>query len=173
MKAFNNFSVLNFLKWLFRLIFKKPKKRYKRKTAHRHTKNINTASRVLKRTNGFELPQMLNYLRQIDAYVFEELLLTAFKEKGYQISRNKSYSGDGGLDGMIHRDGKTYLVQAKRYDSLIKNKHVIEFCRLVSTKHVHGGFFVHTGKTPYAAWNSIKNTNVKIISGKKLVSLIN
>jgi len=45
-----------------------------------------------------KLNYSIAYLRKIDPYVFEELLLEALLSKGFKITRNKRYSGDGGID---------------------------------------------------------------------------
>ncbi|MGS6531656.1 restriction endonuclease, partial [Enterobacter hormaechei] len=45
------------------------------------------------------MAQIINYLRKIDAFVFEELLLEGFEAHGFRTMRIKRYSGDGGIDG--------------------------------------------------------------------------
>ena len=117
---------------------------------------------------------MLSYLRKIDPYVFEELILTCFNEQGYRIKRNESYSGDGGLDGRVYIQGNLYLVQAKRYKSFIHTNHVNEFAALIAKQdNVIGGFFIHTGRTPSEAIRTLKSySNVRLISGQKLVDLL-
>ena len=75
-----------------------PKKSYKERC---HRRKINNAKKVLKTferfTGDYRNAQIITYLRKIDPYVFEELLLEAFEIKGYIIKRNKSYSYDGGM----------------------------------------------------------------------------
>ncbi|HHX8430837.1 TPA: hypothetical protein ACVO1V_002940 [Legionella pneumophila] len=36
------------------------------------------------------------YIRTIDPFVFEELILIAFKSRGLKVIHNKRYTGDGG-----------------------------------------------------------------------------
>ncbi|GJK49706.1 hypothetical protein TUM17560_20830 [Serratia marcescens] len=86
------------------------------------------------------------YLRKINPYVFEELLLLAFERQGYAVIRNASYSGDGGLDGQVIIEGKTYLIQAKRYGRTITPSHITSFGALLRQYHCDG-FFIHTGRT--------------------------
>ncbi|WP_192840691.1 restriction endonuclease, partial [Enterobacter hormaechei] len=43
----------------------------------------------------------MNYLRKIDPFVFEELLLEGFEAHGFRTIRNKRYTGDGGIDGQV------------------------------------------------------------------------
>lgn len=66
----------------------------------RHKRKQQSARRVLERIKtlpGF--PQKINYLRKIDPFVFEELLLEGFEAHGFRTIRNKRYTGDGGIDG--------------------------------------------------------------------------
>jgi restriction system protein len=88
---------------------------------------------------------VLNYLKKIDPFVFEELLLTCFKESGCKIKRNRRYTGDGGIDGKVWINGKQHLIQAKRYSGHIKKSHVEEFITLCKKKR-KSGLFIHTGR---------------------------
>nr|WP_225226253.1 restriction endonuclease [Komarekiella delphini-convector] len=85
-------------------------------------------------------------MRKIDPFVFEELLLTCFERQGYNIRRNKRYTGDGGVDGCIWLHGSLYLVQAKRYKDAINPVHVEEFAQVIARRGAAGGYFVHTGR---------------------------
>lgn len=134
----------------------------------KHSKKIKQADKVLKKIAKFENPgAVIKYLRQIDPYVFEELLLSAFKKQGIKIKRNLRYSGDGGIDGKIFIEGKMHYVQAKRYQSFVSKVHISEFSDLCKRKDV-GGFFIHTGKTP----NFNIPNNITLLSGIRLVKLI-
>ncbi|MGM8474744.1 restriction endonuclease, partial [Enterobacter hormaechei subsp. steigerwaltii] len=71
--------------------------------------------------------QKINYLRKIDPFVFEELLLEGFEAHGFRTIRNKRYTGDGGIDGQVIIGKYRYLIQAKRYRGHIALQHVQEF----------------------------------------------
>lgn len=138
----------------------------------KHRKNVKTASRVIKKLEGFEYDgAKLSYLRKIDPFVFEELVLTGFEAKGYKIRRNKRYTGDQGIDGRVKKDGKWYLVQAKRYSNSINPSHVVEFDRVIKKKRAAGGFFVHTGRTGAKSLER-KADCIEFVSGDKLLTLI-
>lgn len=147
----------------------------KRKKFNRHLFNQKKAIKILRKLNSFEYAgQKINYLRKINPFVFEELLLTAFHNQGFKIKRNKKYTGDGGIDGIIYDDkGKKILIQAKRYKSYINNKHIKEFENLVISEKAFGGYFIHTGKSSEKSRNLYTNSNVQIIGGTKLLELIN
>lgn len=144
--------------------------------ARKHKKNVSTGERVITKLNTFNGPyknqKVLTYLRKIDAYVFEELVLSSLEQRGCLIIRNKSYSRDGGLDGQFMLNGSLYLVQSKRYTGQVKTSHILEFVNLIKERRCVGGYFIHTGSTAGKSLSNYKNSKVKIISGDSLVSLI-
>ncbi|ELY4008028.1 restriction endonuclease [Cronobacter dublinensis] len=144
------------------------------KKRNRHERKKNTAKRIIRAVNSLTHPgQKIAYLRKTDPYAFEELILTLLQRKGFVIARNKRYSGDGGIDGKFEFNGKTWLIQAKRYSSRIRIEHVVAFAGILN-EHKCNGIFVHTGVTPVSVVNyvnSIKPFRLEIISGDKLLSL--
>lgn len=139
----------------------------------RHRRYRQTAARVLTR-----LPQLasdcsrLNYLRRINSYVFEELLLLALENQGLKVIRNPSYSGDGGLDGLVFIAGTRWLIQAKRYSRSISPQHVRDFGELLSREGC-GGFFIHTGRTGRKSHDGLQTyPQVRLISGQRLLNLL-
>ncbi len=143
---------------------------------NKHKKNYKKAKRISKKINtgAFLYDSMiLSYLRKIDPFVFEELLLYTFHKRGMKTYRNKRYTGDGGIDGKVRIDGYIYYIQAKRYQEYINYQHVADFNELCERCNKKG-FFIHTGKTGEAAGRIVKNehSNIKIISGQKLIDFL-
>lgn len=143
----------------------------------RQARNIRSAAKMLGLLASFtgerREARILNYLRLIDPFVFEELLLTAFERKGYEVKRNERYTGDGGVDGRVYLGGDLYLIQAKRYKSYVNARHLEDFLRLIEkTKEAKGGYFIHTGKTGKITSWLYRGSALKIISGDKLIDLI-
>ncbi len=142
----------------------------------RHNRNIRKAKSILSQLRVWEgknvNARILSYLRKIDPFIFEELVLESLKDFGYKIIRNKRYTGDGGIDGVVYDGaGNTYAIQSKRYKSHISKQHVIDFQRIITQKCMKG-FFVHTGKTGSGCHDVLKNSDIEIISGSKLINLI-
>lgn len=132
---------------------------------------VKSSYRALKQLNKMESPvHKFAYLRKVDPFVFEEMILSSLKKAGFKIKRNKKYTGDGGVDGKIYIDGRLILIQAKRYANHIDPKHVREFSALCHS-HKSSGLFVHTGKTGAKSLGSA-GSNVVIISGQKLLSML-
>ena len=111
------------------------------------------------------------YLRNLDAFVFEEMILTSLKKKDFIIVRNEGYTGDGGIDGRAYYKDQHYLIQAKRYKGHIKANDIIEFAK-ICRRRKGKGLFVHTGKTGDTAKESAKKENVEIVSGIRLLELL-
>jgi restriction system protein len=112
----------------------------------------------------------LAYLRKIDPYSFEELLLDAFERRGFKVKRSASYSGDGGIDGRVMISGHEFLVQAKRYSGHIQKAHVTSFHQICKNENTYG-LFLHTGRTGEQS-KDLHFDDIAILSGSKLLCLI-
>ena len=140
----------------------------------RHAYYKNRAQQVLKKIRKIEgegtAARKMAYLRRINPYVFEELLLLAYEKKGHRVIRNRRYSGDGGVDGWVIINRKRIPVQAKRYSGHIRREHVEAFSLLVQKKKAPYGLFIHTGRTGKGSSGQMY-PNVHIISGERLLDL--
>lgn len=164
----NYFSLWQTLKFFVWLYFCVPKSSHRRR--------LKTARKLLglfQQEDFQKMPgKLFAYLRKIDPFVFEELLLLCFKARGFQVKHNQAYTGDGGFDGIvILPNKKRFAIQAKRYQWHIDRKDVEDFCQLIKIKQLHGGFFIHTGRTGEAAYEARQNL-VYLISGNGLHGLI-
>lgn len=111
-------------------------------------------------------------LRAMDPLAFEELLLECFERRGLRVTRNRRYTGDGGIDGRFILRGETVLVQAKRYASAIRPEHVGEFVALCRSQRCRG-LFIHTGRTgPQSREHIAGHAIVAIVSGSELIALL-
>lgn len=140
----------------------------------RHRRNRRVAERVYSRINEIRNESdewLIHYLQKIDPYVFEELILLAFRKRGYTAIHNRRYSGDGGLDGRLFRKGKRYFIQAKRYTGYVNLEHVKEFITLCKKSRCKG-FFVTTGKASRTVNEIITESGrVELLEGMKLYDL--
>ena len=113
------------------------------------------------------------YLRKINPYVFEELVLTAIENSNIRVIRNESYSNDGGIDGIFKLKKGKVIVQSKRYKGYINNKHVEELSSIVRQEGYLFGVFAHTGRTGEKAKNTVKlEKNMIFISGDLLLKIL-
>lgn len=160
------FSILLLIGFYY-IILKKFAPRWRVYSANRTVFNI----RKGQEEQNYSFNQSISYLRKIDPFVFEEMLLSLMYERGFKIKRNKRYTGDGGSDGIFWIKGKKYHIQAKRYKSYINKSHMTEFINLIS-REKSGGVFIHTGKTGKQTQKLANDNDVFIISGKELIDLV-
>lgn len=141
--------------------------------SRRHQRKRAQAKRVIERIHSFAEPgQRLAYLRKIDPFAFEELLLDAFERQGYAVKRSESYSGDGGIDGTVTKEGQRFLIQAKRYSGHIQLAHLKDFQRVLHT-HQCKGIFIHTGRTGKQSREFVQACDqMQILSGGKLLAFL-
>jgi restriction system protein len=139
----------------------------------RHLRSIWEASMQLRRLHKIKHPaEKMLKLRTIDPFVFEEMLLTAFKKRGYKIKRNKRYTGDGGIDGMVFIKGHWHAIQAKRYTNHINLKDVKKLSQICRRDQLKG-LFIHTGKTGAKSREAAQQCPlIQIISGDKVLKLL-
>ncbi len=141
-----------------------------------------SALKVLEKIKNMNDAQIFGYLRKVDAFTMEELILSALeKREDIKVERNKKYTGDGGIDGRFFHyaniDGKKvrrkYIIQVKRYSSYINRKHLLLFANQTVQEKAHFGLFIHTGKTGQETMKISKDLdNIEIISGAKLIQLV-
>jgi len=138
----------------------------------RQAKKILAKLKEISKQPNYE-PRILGYLRKINPFVFEELVLSVIEDSNIRITRNKSYTGDGGIDGIFHLKQGKVLIQCKRYKGYIDNKHVKELTEKVSLDKHYLGIFVHTGRTGEKS-KTVANQakNVVFVSGSTLVQFL-
>src|SRR5438105_3000787 len=110
----------------------------------RHLRNISKSYRyheLLGRImNERGAAAVFSYLRKIDSFCFEEVVLTALSRRGLAIERNRRYTGDGGIDGQVWINGELLLLQVKRYRRHIDCAHVEAFSQLCTSAKKKGLF---------------------------------
>lgn len=146
-----------------------------RRLKHSHQVNCGRAEDVialLRRWRGpFRNARIMTYLRKLNPYVFEELVLSLFERQGFKVERSTRYSGDGGIDGRVWKNGTLYLIQVKRYRAHVKLAHIREFSAVLSRNNARG-FMIHTGRTSRAIRNMAARNHIEIISGSRLLQWI-
>jgi restriction system protein len=111
-------------------------------------------------------PQRFGFIRGVDHFLWEDIIMSCFEERGYAITRTKM-TRDGGIDGVVVIGNETIAIQAKRYSGPIVRSHVIAFEKLVVRRSMFTkGLFIHTGTTskPIKEY-FITSSNVYLFSG--------
>lgn len=117
--------------------------------------------------------RIIAYLRKIDPYVFEEMMLSVIEDSNIRVYRNLQYSGDGGIDGIFKLPKGKVLVQCKRYSNYINHNDVTKLSSKVKKGKYYLGLFVHTGKTGQQSKRATgEHSNVIFLSGSALVEVL-
>lgn len=121
---------------------------------------------------------LLEKLKTIDPYYFEDIILILFRKMGYGDFKRTSRSNDGGIDGIINQDklgvDKIYT-QAKRYSNhQVGRKDMTNFIGAMSRDGVSKGIFVTTGTFNDRAKEAAKSARdtIILIDGEKLADLM-
>lgn len=158
----NNWAVITAFILIFLATYKPSK----------HFFKVRSANRTLRRITSFQNPaKLFIYLRKVDPFVFEEMILSSLKKQGHKIRRNKRYTGDGGIDGRAWINGQKVFIQAKRYKSHISAQDVSKFASICA-KSNSKGLFVHTGKTGKQSYKNSGAGLVDIVSGERMLNLL-
>lgn len=146
----------------------------RKRSLQRHQRYRDCASRVLLRLPQLSADgQRLIYLRKVNPYVFEEMILTALERRGIPVRRNTRYSGDGGLDGQFWVGSQRWVVQAKRFSSAVRPEHVRDFGELARREKCKG-LFIHTGRTGQVSIEAFQAyPEILLVSGASLLQLLN
>ena len=143
----------------------------------RHACNVRRSRQVLRAIRSFTEPgvagRCFSYLRQVDPLVFEEVVLSALEDAGAFVLRNRRYTGDGGVDGVVWMATHGWIaVQVKRYSGHIDLQHVFDFLQEIRRGSFDGGVLVHTGRSGKGVREAIRNGGVTLISGDGLLCLV-
>lgn len=148
---------------------KKTPRRWLSKRDWNHRRNIDRSYRHMARMVGMNGGQKTWYLRnKVTNQEFEEIVLTALKLKGLDIKRNKKYTGDGGVDGVVYVGGEQVIIQSKRYNGPIQKAHVNSFIALVEAQGGRGLFVTCGRSSEPIRLICREHDRITLISGRKL-----
>lgn len=144
-----------------------------------HQRRVRNSRRVLATIRSFRGKdadaRVYAYLRKIDPFVYEEVIMSALEDAGAIVLRSRRYTGDGGVDGRCWfpwAGWRTVAVQAKRYQSTITPGHVRSFSSIVRAEGYAGGFFVHCGRSGSMTYEALRGQPVQLLSGSRMLSLL-
>lgn len=122
---------------------------------------------ILKRQKSFETLKALTW-RQ-----FEELVSEAYRQKGFRVVENQNPGPDDGIDVLIKKCGKTYIVQCKHWrNGVIGVKIVREMFGVMVAESADGVIIVTSGRFTKEARAFAFEKPITLLDGKGLLSLI-
>lgn len=110
---------------------------------------------------------------QISPQAFEELVAEYYRREGYQAQVTGDAAGDGGIDVVLRRDGKTTLVQCKHWkDRPVGVKVVRELLGVVQKERADQGIVVTSSTFTEDAAECAENTCISLVEGDELEEMI-
>jgi Restriction endonuclease len=102
---------------------------------------------------------------------FETYVARRLKECGYDDVRGTSATGDQGADLIAKKNGRTIIIQAKRYQGTVGNKAVQEVASAVSFYGGDEGWVITNSTFTPSARALAQKTNVRLFEGRDLERL--
>ncbi len=99
---------------------------------------------------------------------FESYLMGLLKVNGFTEIRGTPATGDQGADLIAKRDGKTIIIQAKRYEGAVGNKAVQEVVAALGFYGGDEGWVVTNSTFTRSAKELAQRTGVRLIDGRDL-----
>lgn len=104
---------------------------------------------------------------------FEMLVGEAFRRQGYTISETGLGGADGGIDLILHRNGKTTLVQCKQWKTQrVDVKVVREMLGLLTHHHASAVKIVAIGEYTTDAQRFAEGKPIELINGDALLAMV-
>lgn len=117
--------------------------------------------------------QSIYSIRKLSWQQFEELVGEAYRRQGFRVVENDGAGPDGGIDQVISKEGKRFLVQCKQYRSQkVGVKVVREMFGLVAAEHAAGGIVICSGHFTQDAVQFAKGKNLELVDGEQLAQLV-
>lgn len=126
-----------------------------------------------KRRRLMDIQTGLQSIQALGWQDFERLVAEAYRRRGYRVVETGGGGADGGIDLLLHRAGKTYMVQCKQWRS--KSVSVIvarEMWGLVAHHGYAGVKIVSVGNFTPDAEEFAKGKAMELVSGEKLLALL-
>lgn len=104
---------------------------------------------------------------------FERLIGEAFRRRGFEVKEIGGRTADGGVDLVLSKDGKQYLVQCKHWRVQRVGVGVVrELNGVVAARRAAGGYVVTSGTFTQDARGFAQSCAIELIDGQALASLI-
>ena len=103
---------------------------------------------------------------------FEMLVGEAFRRRGYEVAETGGKGVDGGVDLILRKDGKRFLVQCKQWRARQVGVSVVrELYGVMAAEQAAGGFVITSGSFTREAREFASGRTVELIDGVGLARL--
>jgi restriction system protein len=148
----------------------------KAEAARKEAEEANEAKRhreelLSRKTEFIRNVRTLTFLQSLDPELFQRLVWKVYSSLGYDVVETPM-GKDGGVDGVLCKNGSRSILQCKRYQADVGEPVVRD---LFGTVHHHGaqaGILVTTGKISTPARRFASGKPLTLVDGKALLSLL-
>ncbi len=137
-----------------------------------------TLDRMYKAINEKLTEDLLAEIMSQSPVFFEKLVVELMQAMGYGEGTATQYSGDGGIDGIIHEDRLGFnliYIQAKRWspDQTVGKPEIQKFAgAMMGPPKVERGLFITTAKFSAQAVEFAKAQHIILVDGRHLAELM-
>ena len=104
---------------------------------------------------------------------FELLVGEAFRRQGYAVDEHGGSAPDGGVDLVLHKGGKTTVVQCKRWrDAQVSVQPVRELFGVMHADGADAAIFVGSGTYTSDALEFARGQPIRLIHGEELADMV-
>jgi restriction system protein len=130
-------------------------------------------SKKKKQAAFFDSKDALEDLRSMPWQDFEHFVGELFTRLSYSIEVTGG-PGDGGVDLIVSKEGRRYLVQCKKYrEWKVSLSQVRDFYgAMTANRSINVGYFVTTGIFTLEAIRFAEDKNIDLIDGSRLIDLM-
>jgi Restriction endonuclease/Topoisomerase DNA binding C4 zinc finger len=117
--------------------------------------------------------ELIQQLRRIDWYQFEQIVALVYRKFGYAVTRRGGANPDGGIDLIIERNGQCSAVQCKHWRTWnLGVKAVREFLGALTDAGIDKGIFVALGGYTGEARQLAEKHGIEIVNETDLALML-
>lgn len=111
---------------------------------------------------------------QMDSKQFEDAVASLFCKLGFEVKQTP-YSNDRGKDAIARKEGKTYLIECKRYgaDNTIGRRDLQIFVAAMKEENADAGFYINTGRFTKTAIEYAAKERIDLYDSDRFPVLVN
>jgi restriction system protein len=104
---------------------------------------------------------------------FEQLIADAFRKRGYDVVENFKGGADGGVDLLLKKDSRVFLVQCKHWKRRSVGVSIVrELNGVIAARGAKGGFVITSGTFTPEAHAFVADCKVQLIDGENLGKML-
>jgi restriction system protein len=116
---------------------------------------------------------LVQQLRSIDWFQFEQMVALVYRKQGYAVSRRGGANPDGGIDLVIERDGTRTAVQCKHWKTWnVGVKAVREFLGALTDAGIQRGLFITLGNPTRDAAQLADKHSIQVVNETDLARML-